>query len=671
NAWLLIKREDEYATKKDITKEDTSVLSGRSMEQIAQRKDAVWTSNKDLDLSEVPKRKLKSPVSLMKAVLGKESFDNSEWIYEIKWDGYRAIAEIEKNKVQLNSRNNISYNQLFSPIVESLKVIKQEMILDGEVVVVDEKGRAKFQLLQQYKKTRKGNLVYYVFDILSFDGHDLTGLSIVERKELLKKVLPQSSILKISEHIEKDGVQYYKAAKEQGIEGIIAKKIDSKYELGRRSNNWIKIKTKNRQEAIICGYTEPRGGRKLFGALVLGVYKGATLTYIGHTGGGFNGTSLFEVASKMKVLKQKTSPFKNVPKTNTPVTWINPKLVCEVEFSEWTEDGVMRMPIFLGLREDKNPKEVVREMPQNKSQKTNDAGKVQTKNKEIDFTNLKKVFFPQEKITKGDVISYYKEISEFILPHLFNRPHSLLRFPNGINGKSFFQKDMKGEEPDFIQTETVTSDSEGRDVHYLVCKDKASLLYMAQLGCIDMHPWFSTIEDLEKPTYCVLDLDPEEIEFEQVVITALEVHKLLEEIKVPNYIKTSGATGLHIYVPLENKYTYEQSKTFAELLANIVHKRIPKITSVERMPNKRKGKVYLDFLQNRIGQTLASPYSIRPKPGAPVSTPLHWDEVTKKLHPSQFTLKNILKRVEKEGDLFKPTLEKGIEMEKILKSLPS
>src|SRR5581483_1627954 len=263
NSWLLIKREDEYATKKDITKEDTSVLSGRSMEQIAQRKDAVWTSNKDLDLSEVPKRKLKSPVSLMKAVLGKESFDNSEWIYEIKWDGYRAIAEIEKNKVQLNSRNNISYNQLFSPIVESLKVIKQEMILDGEVVVVDEKGRAKFQLLQQYKKTRKGNLVYYVFDILSFDGHDLTGLSIVERKELLKKVLPQSSILKISEHIEKDGVQFYKAAKEQGIEGIIAKKIDSKYELGRRSNNWKKIKTKNRQEAIICGYTEPRGGRKL------------------------------------------------------------------------------------------------------------------------------------------------------------------------------------------------------------------------------------------------------------------------------------------------------------------------------------------------------------------------------------------------------------------------
>lgn len=680
NAWLLIKREDEYAINdKGLKINDKSVKTGRTMEEIADNKDAVWSSNKELNLDGLPKKDIRRPVDPMKAILGKEPFDGKEWIFEVKWDGYRAIAEIGKNKIQLYSRNQISYNKLFEPIVKELKKIKQSMVLDGEVVILDSKGRANFQLLQNYAsassaQARHMNLVYYIFDILYFDGHDLTSLPLVERKEILQRVLPQTPSLKLSEHIEEAGTKFYKAVREQGVEGIIAKKSDSKYEIGRRSSNWIKIKTKNRQEAIIAGFTQPRGGRKLFGALVLGLFENGKLRYIGHTGGGFGHTSLSEVYEKLKPLETPKCPFPIPPKTNTPATWVKPQLIAEIEFSEWTGDGIMRQPIFLGLREDKDPKEVVREDPKTISNSqfsiSKQNSKLKNQNEQLEFTNLTKIFFPKDKITKGDLIEYYKEVSKFILPHLKDRPHSLLRYPNGITKSSFFQKNIE-DKPDFIETVTVTSDSEERDVHYLVCKDEQSFLYMVQLGCIDMHPWFSTVQNLEKPTYCVIDLDPEEVEFEKVVEAALESHKFLDQLKVENYIKTSGATGLHIYIPLGNKYTYDQSKTFAELIANIVHKKIPKFTSVERMPDKRKGKVYLDFLQNRVGQTLASPYSVRPRPGAFVSTPLHWDEVNKKLKPSMFTIGNIKKRLEKEGDLFKPTLGKGIDMEKALSGLTS
>ncbi len=285
------------------------------------------------------------------------------------------------------------------------------------------------------------------------------------------------------------------------------------------------------------------------------------------------------------------------------------------------------------------------------------------------LTNLDKIFWPKEKYTKGDVIKYYEKIADYILPYLKDRPESLNRHPNGIAGDSFFQKDMDHTPPTWVKTQKVYSESNEQDINYLVCNNPPTLLYMANLGCIEINPWFSTTKHLDKPDYAVLDLDPEDIGFDKVIEVALEAHKILSKLKVDHYPKTSGATGIHIFIPLGAKYTYEQAKHFTQLIAVLVNKALPEITSLERNPQRRQKRIYLDYLQNRKGQTLAAPYSLRPKPGAPVSTPLEWKEVKKGLKPTNFTIKNIFTRLQKKGDLFKPVLGKGIDLKAALKQI--
>ncbi|MGE5681404.1 MAG: DNA ligase D, partial [Bacillota bacterium] len=414
-------------------------------------------------------------------------------------------------------------------------------------------------------------------------------------------------------------------------------------------------------------------------ALVLGVYdENKDLRYVGHAGGGFDKESLIDVYSRLKSLVQKQSPFKDPPKTNMPVKWVKPELVCEVSFSEWTEDGQLRQPIFEGLREDKKAEDVVRE-------KYSDISKIKDKNslpneriigkddsssgKKLILTNLKKIYWPQEGITKGDLIEYYKNISKYMLPYLKNRPHTLLRHPNGINEESFFQKDLGETAPEWIQTVNILSESNRREVRYLVCTNKASLLYMVNLGCIEINPWSSKINKLDNPDYMVIDLDPLEIEFEKVIQTALVVKEVLDQAKVKSYCKTSGSTGLHIYVPLKGNYEFDVVKKFAHMIAKMVNQKLPEITSLERSPAKRRGKVYIDYLQNKIGSTVAAPYSVRPRAGAPVSAPLLWKEVKTGLNPDKFTIKNIIKRLEKNGDFFKGVLGPGINIIKSVKNL--
>jgi len=336
---------------------------------------------------------------------------------------------------------------------------------------------------------------------------------------------------------------------------------------------------------------------------------------------------------------QDACPFDMVPVTNAPVTWTRPKLIADVAFSNLTTDSQMRHPVFLELKNDTTP---------------------------LRLTNLSKVFWPEEKYTKGDLINYYREISGIILPHLKDRPESLLRYPNGIKGKSFYQKDASTLSADFIEKTTVHSDSNNKYIEYLLCQNEKSLMYIINLGCIDLNPWSSRVGHLEMADYLIIDLDPEAIDFINVVKVALEIRKLLEKLDIVSFVKTSGAKGMHIYIPLGAKYTYEQSRKLAELLCIQVHKKIPKITSLIRDPRKRQGLVYLDFLQNIKGQTLASPYSVRAQKDATVSTPILWSEVTNKLHPSQFNIKNIPARIQKHGDLFKGVLGKGIDMEKVL-----
>lgn len=704
NSWLLIKKKDEFATDDDVTKDERSVISGKTLSDIKSSpgKAKEWISNRSTNGSEklsaketknykldkeviskwkLSEKKMPSSVKPMLATLVKESFDDEDWLFEIKWDGYRAVAEIKDGKVNLHSRNNISFNSKFAAIADELENFSGNVILDGEIVVVDEKGKSNFQLLQNYQRTGSGNIIYYVFDILYLDKYDLTELPLIERKNILKEFLPEEEKIRFSDHVTEKGKDFFKLAQDNSLEGIIAKKTSSVYQANKRSRDWLKIKTSLRQEAIICGFTKPRGSRKAFGALVLGIYDDDELIYIGHTGSGFNEETLKQVKKKLDPLVTKTSPFKKKPKTNMPVTWVKPELVCEVNFSEWTVDNNMRHPIFMGIREDKKASEVTKEMAaetsrakangKQTSKKKSPAKKSGKKNSDLKLTNLDKIYFPDEGFTKGDIIEYYNKISRYILPYLKNRPESLNRHPNGINGKSFYQKDMRDTVPDWADTKLIYSESNDKDINYFICNDKQSLLYLVNLGCIEINPWFSRVQSLENPDYAVIDLDPEEISFDKVVETALCVKEVLDEAGVKSYCKTSGATGLHIYIPLKAKYDYDVAKEFAHLIAKIVHSRIPGFTSLERSPSKRKKKVYLDYLQNRKGQTLAAPYSVRPKPGATVATPLEWNEVKTGLNPKDFTIKTIHERLKKKGDIFKPVLGAGINIQKILKKLES
>jgi bifunctional non-homologous end joining protein LigD len=723
NEWLLIKKQDSFATSQDIREKDRSVLSRRTMQGIAKPaagKEKVWHSSRPSrrtkrtflkpSPSAAPKKRRGSDarprdVRPMLATLVDEPFDRAGWLFEVKWDGYRAIAEVDDRGVRLYSRNLISFEDRYTPVVESLRALGHEAVLDGEIVVVDAKGRPGFQLLQTYQKSGKGNILYYVFDLLYLDGEDLRNQPLSRRKELLQEMLPELPHVRLGEHIERDGIAFFQAAEKEGLEGIIAKRADSSYREGRRSRDWLKIKIRRQQEAVIGGFTQPRGQRKEFGALVLGVYEGDDLVYVGHTGGGFSERLLSDVRAKLEPLVRDTCPFKKKPATNAPARWVEPKLVCEVVFHEWTGDGAMRQPIFLGLREDKPAKSVHREKaldisptgelagePKRRAKKSRRAAKRGGRGEgrgareangvfsahaphlsplvpQPALTNLNKVYWPEDDYTKGDLIGYYREVAPFILPHLKDRPLSLHRHPNGIRAPSFFQKDMGRQPPPaWVETVTIHSDTE-RDITYMLCQDEPSLLYMANLGCIEINPWNSRVATPDKPDYLVIDLDPEDIGFPQVVEAALAVRGLLERTCADGYCKTSGKRGLHIYIPLGARYDYAPVRQFGEIVARMVHQKLPKTTSIVRNPAQRQGRVYLDYLQNSRGQTLAAPYSVRPLPGAPVSTPLKWSEVSKRLDPTRYTIKTLPRRLEKVGDLWQPVLGAGADLERCVEEL--
>lgn len=597
----------------------------------------------------------------MLSTLVGEPFDDEEWLFEIKLDGYRALAFINKSSVSLYSRNHHAFNALFPSVVQQLSKLKVQAILDGEIVILDAQGKSEFQLMQNYQKTHQGALYYYVFDILYLNGKDLRELPLIKRKQLLKDLLSSSkelSLIRYSDHILGKGIKFFNAAKNKHLEGIIGKKLQSHY-YSKRSSEWVKIKTLLRQEAVIVGFTKPRGARKYFGSLLLGVYNdNGDLIYIGHSGGGFDEKLLSELYAKMKSLIQKQCPFVKSPKTKTLITWIKPKLVCEVTFSEWTHEGIIRQPVFEGLRIDKKPKEVKKEMPITKSPHK------KIKSNEEDhpkLTNLSKIYWPKQKYTKGDLISYYREVAPYILPYLKNRPLMIRRFPDGITGKSFYQKDSSSLHlPEWMKTVDIEHDK--KKVQYLLIEDLASLEYVINLGTIELHPFNSQVGNIENPDYLVIDLDPEVISFDKVIEVAQEIHKILDQIKVKNFCKTSGKTGLHIYVPLNGKYSYDQASQFGQIISMIVHDEMSEMTSLMRLPSKRQEKVYIDILQNAKGKTVACPYSVRASPFAPISTPLEWSEVKKGLDPTKFNIKTIPKRLKKIGDIFAPVLGKEIDL---------
>ncbi|MGZ4053887.1 MAG: DNA ligase D [Bacteroidia bacterium] len=623
-----------------------------------------------------------------------EPFSDKDWIYEIKWDGYRAIAEVNKNDVNLYSRRGNTFNLSYPLIADELKKLNINAVLDGEIVVTDKNGKSDFQLLQQYQNNANDRIEFRVFDLLSMNGENTCSLELTDRKKLLKLLLPKkNSIIKYSDHISEKGIDFFKMAIKNDLEGIMAKKANSLYYPGTRTSNWLKIKNHKSQEAVIAGFTEPTGGRKHLGALVLGVWKGNELIYIGHTGSGFDAKALDKMSKMLKPLIQKKSPFDEIVKTNMPVTWVKPILVCEIKYSEWTNDGHLRHPIFLRLRDDKKSSEItmdeIKRVKPDKSAKTQKysekkmMAKKETRSSEenekiisfgkikVKTTNLNKVFWPKENITKGDVINYYQSIAKYILPYLKDRPESLKRNPNGIKDTGFFHKDAGVDAPEWTKTKSIFSESTNKNVDYILCNNAATLAYLNNLGCIELNPWHSTVQDLDKPDYLIIDIDPSDKNtFGQVIEAANVVQSVLKKAGAESYCKTSGATGMHIYVPTQKKYTYDQLKDFALLICILTQEQLPKFTSLERNLKKRGDKmIYLDHLQNRRGQTISSVYSLRPKEGATVSTPLQWKEVKPGLSPQDFTIYNTLKRIEKNGDLFSAVLGKGIDLAKCLKLL--
>ena len=782
NAWLLVKKDDKFATEENILSKNKSVKTNKTLVDVARahgtevnHPDEPFSASKKAgskktgtiqktaskkgaskkatpskagsktspskkkahplkeligeSIKSVRKSAMPSGIIPMMATLVDEPFDNADWIYEIKWDGYRAVAYCNNDEVELVSRNLSSFTEKYAPIADALKQLGTRCILDGEIVAVNEKGLAVFQSLQNWQNTPV-QLKFFVFDLIWLDGYDLTNLPLTERKRILHELIgEEDEVIKYSDHVAGNGKEFFEAALAQGLEGIMAKKAGSIYHVGARTSEWVKIKINQRQEVVIAGYTEPRNTRKFFGSLLLGLYEGDDLVYIGHTGSGFNTKSLEQIYNKLQPLVTEKCPFVECPKGNMPVTWVKPKLVCEIKFTEWTKDRIARHPIFMGLRVDKKAKQVTfekavhmatlkktsvakkttarktaskktasakkpakkHEDPKPKAEKSKKAGKTvpfkKSKTSEVDLkagenqlitlnghelklTNLNKIYWKKESFRKGDMINYYMKIAPFMLPYMIDRPQSLNRHPNGIDGPNFYQKDQKGKVPSWMQTHEDFSESTNQVVEYLVCSNEATLVYMANLGCIEMHPWHSRTQSWEKPDWCLIDLDPDKPNsFEQVMDVAKLVKEVLDDIGAKAYCKTSGSTGIHIYIPLGAVYDFDQSKQLAELVVTLVNHELPNITSTERSPAKRKGKIYLDYLQNRQTQTAAAPYSLRPKPGVPVSTPLDWSELKKGLTPKTYHAGNIFERLKTEGDLFKPVLGKGINLEKVLGKL--
>ncbi|WP_158858087.1 DNA ligase D [Lunatibacter salilacus] len=652
--WLLIKKEDEFATG-----------LAYDAEEWLETKDESSTRSSGLDI-----RRMVSPMLAGKTT---SIFSKAGWIFEIKWDGYRILANIHNGKAEIYSRNGISYNQHFRSLHQNLSGIPHDVVLDGEVVIVDEEGKPDFQKLQHYAETGEGELRYYVFDMLFLNGHDITHLPLLERKSLIKEVIEGIPLVYYCDHIESLGNAFYEQAVSSGLEGVMAKKADSTYDIGRRTENWLKIKSVESQEALIAGYTESDG--RHFGSLILAVYESGKLAYVGNCGTGFDDQTQKELWEKFQPLKRDKSPFdEKINLKGRKPHWLEPLLIVEVKFANWTKSGMMRHPSFKGIRTDKLAREIHPvESVESASGSKNKHSKseiLEIDGFEVPISNLDKVYWPDSGITKFQLLDYYLSISEYILPFLKDRPQNMHRHPDGIDAPSFYHKDTAGIFPPWIETVQIYSSSSEKDIEYLICQHEATLLYMANLGCIEINPWNSRIESLENPDYGIIDLDPSpKTTFEEVIEVAQMAYEILQKGKIDAYCKTSGSKGLHIYVPFSAKYAYEDVRDFIKVLCYLVEEKLPALCTMERTIDKRGGKIYLDYLQNRKGQTLAAPYCVRPKPGATVSAPLEWKEVKAGLDMRDFTIFTMPERIKAMPNLFLGVLGDGIKIEEALENL--
>ncbi|MGH7806349.1 MAG: DNA ligase D [Candidatus Binatia bacterium] len=633
-----------------------------------------------------PRRAVRADAAgLMLAETRDDAFSAKEWIFELKIDGFRMLTARENGKPRLLFRRGHDATKTFPDVAAAVGALPGgDFVLDGEVTVLDDAGRPSFQRLQKrVQLTRDADIrraaaqlpaVVYVFDLLAFDGFDLRELPLVDRKACLRSLLPKDGTLRYVDHFAEDGERLFEQVKRMDLEGIMAKKADSPYRAGR-SAAWLKIRVVRTDDFAVVGFTEPAGSRTGLGALHLGTYEDGTLVYAGRAGSGFTQKQLAAVRDRLERRRRKSPPFAGLPPAGKEHVWVDPELVCEVRFRERTDDGLLRQPVFLRFRDDKAVEGCTRDgvapaALSRAAKPKRPAPERATEPKRVPFTNLDKIFWPNERYTKGDLVEFYRVISPWILPYLRDRPLVLTRYPDGIDGKSFFQKDAPEYVPAWLRRERMWSEQTSRDIDYFICDDVESLLYLANLGTIPIHVWSSRVPTLETPDYCILDLDPKGAPFTNVVKIARAIRELCEDVELDCFIKTSGASGLHVLLPLARQCDYEQSKTLGELLANQIVRELPDIATVTRTVSARKGRVYVDFLQNGHGKTIAGPFSVRPLPGAPVSTPLEWSEVTAKLDPARFTIRSVPARMEKKGaDPLRPILERKLDLVAVLTRL--
>ena len=576
------------------------------------------------------------------------------WLFEVKWDGYRAIAYVRAGEARLRSRNDNDLTERFAAVArEVARAVKSpDCVLDGEVCALDEDGRPSFSAMQQGKPETP--IVFEAFDLLELEGEPLVGLPLAERHARLAALLDgRNRTVRLSEVFE-DGEALYEAARAQHLEGIVAKRADSPYKQGKRTRDWLKIKTHGRQEFVIAGYTKGQGRRSgRFGSLVLGVWRGGELAYAGNCGTGFTDRDIDDLLARLRPLEQSEPPFRAVPAMpkvrKSDIVWVRPELVCEVEFVEWTHDGRLRAPSFQGLRDDKPARDVRREEPI--------PAELRRGKRVLKLSNLDKVFWPEERITKGDLLAYYRAVAPVLLPHLRDRPFTMKRYPDGIEGNHFFQKDAPKHMPEWIPTRsfevsTRESPRRRREIQVPLVNDELALLWMVNMGCIDLNTWYSRVDLPHRPDFVLFDLDPAaDAGFPEVVEVALLVKQVLDALGLVGFPKTSGSKGMHVLVPVERRHTYDETREFAEVVAGTLARTHRGLVTTEWTKAKRRG-VLVDANQNGEGKTIASVYSVRPRPGAPVSTPLAWDEIEEGLDPLGFTMDAVLARIQRDGDLF-------------------
>jgi bifunctional non-homologous end joining protein LigD len=651
NDWLLIKKRDEHATSEPC--DATSVLSGLTIDE---RERAPRHAKLLEGLAPLPTKQL-GVIEPMLCQTADAAFSSDEWLFELKYDGFRGIAHGGAGRATLRYRSGLDATERFPEIASAIRAMPIDVVLDGELVVLDGEGKPDFhKLAARAQITRASEIqraaltapvTYVVFDVLSVGGHDLRGQPLVERKAVLKALLPTLGPLRYSDHIVGQGEAFLAAVVARGLEGVVAKKANSPYR-STRSKDWLKLKRDPEADFAICGFTPPKGSRLGLGALHLCVRDGEGWRYAGKVGSGFDDALLAELTAELSA-KPRWKPTFARPEGSSDARWIEPETACMVRYREWPIDSTLRFPVFVRMRRDKPVHECT--MPlRNTGEPTPVAVETDVSMRELRLSNLKKVFWKADNITKGDLIDYYRAVAPHMLPYLKDRPVVLSRYPDGIEGETFYQKSAPDWVPPWLRTTTLWSEHSQREIHYVLLDDADGLAFVANLATIPIHAWASRISDLQRPDWSIIDFDAKQGRREDIVPLALAVHRLCDAIGLPNVVKTSGQQGLHVLLPLGGQCTYEQARTLAYLIGSIVEREHPDIATTNRNPAARGPRVYLDWGQNAHGQLLVAPYSVRPVEGAPVSMPLTWDEVTPDLEPRRFHLRNALDRITSRPD---------------------